>query len=64
MGLVEKVGALMVDPKFGLSASVYTELTDCEAEINGFITYDRQVRFASFELARCAVPNSLKQMGV
>jgi hypothetical protein len=27
----------------GLSASVYTEITDVEGELNGFLTYDRQV---------------------
>ena len=25
----------------GLSASVYTQLTDCETECNGVLTYDR-----------------------
>ena len=33
----------MVAPEFSLSAAVYTELTDVEAEINGMLTYDRQV---------------------
>lgn len=28
---------------FGLSASVYTEITDVENEVNGLLTYDRQV---------------------
>jgi hypothetical protein len=28
----------------GLSAAVYTEITDVEEELNGFLTYDRQVR--------------------
>ncbi len=28
----------------GLSAAVYTEITDVEIELNGFITYDRKVR--------------------
>ena len=36
-------GNLMEDPRFHLSASVYTELTDVEAEINGWVTYDRMV---------------------
>ena len=27
----------------GLSAAVYTEITDLEGELNGFLTYDRQV---------------------
>ena len=33
----------MVNPEFTLSAAVYTELTDVEAEVNGQVTYDRQV---------------------
>jgi hypothetical protein len=27
----------------GLSAAVYTQITDCETECNGLMTYDRQV---------------------
>lgn len=33
----------MISPEFSLSAAVYTELTDVEAEVNGMLTYDRQV---------------------
>ena len=33
----------MAAPEFSLSAAVYTELTDVEAEVNGMLTYDRQV---------------------
>ena len=33
----------MVAGDFSLSAAVYTELTDVEAEINGQLTYDRRV---------------------
>jgi hypothetical protein len=29
--------------KSGLSAAVYTQTTDVENEVNGFLTYDRQV---------------------
>ena len=29
--------------KLGLSASVFTQLTDVEREVNGLITYDRHV---------------------
>ncbi|MEV8373463.1 AbfB domain-containing protein [Kribbella sp. NPDC056861] len=36
----------------GLSASVYTEPTDVEDEINGFFTYDRQVRKMDFAKVR------------
>ena len=35
--------ALMASPEFSLCAAVYTELTDVEAEVNGMLTYDRQV---------------------
>ncbi|MFD0745169.1 AbfB domain-containing protein [Phytohabitans flavus] len=40
VGLVQGVQNLMVGK--GLSAAVYTEITDLE-ELNGFLTYDRQV---------------------
>jgi len=36
----------------GLSGSVYTEPTDVENEINGFLTYDRQVRKMDFARVR------------
>ena len=29
--------------KRGLSASVYTQLSDVEEEVNGFLTYDRKI---------------------
>ncbi|MBR2586407.1 MAG: hypothetical protein IKE64_13355, partial [Thermoguttaceae bacterium] len=29
--------------KKGLSAAVYTQTTDCEIEVNGLMTYDREV---------------------
>ncbi|GAA1036666.1 glycoside hydrolase family 2 [Virgisporangium ochraceum] len=41
VGLVRGVQNLMMGK--GLSASVYTEITDLEGELNGFLTYDRQV---------------------
>ncbi|MBW8844177.1 MAG: hypothetical protein JF607_04295 [Burkholderiales bacterium] len=33
----------------GLSAAVYTETTDVEEELNGFFTYDRQVKKLDFD---------------
>lgn len=42
-GLIAQISALMAAPEFSLSAAVYTELTDVEAEVNGMLTYDRQV---------------------
>ncbi|HEU4423022.1 MAG TPA: AbfB domain-containing protein [Pilimelia sp.] len=41
VGLVQGVQNLMIGK--GLSASVYTEITDLEGELNGFLTYDRQI---------------------
>ncbi|WIX79426.1 glycoside hydrolase family 2 TIM barrel-domain containing protein [Amycolatopsis carbonis] len=38
----------------GLSAAVYTQLTDVEKEVNGFLTYDRRVRKLDFAVARRA----------
>jgi hypothetical protein len=29
--------------RLGLSAAVYTQTTDVEGEVNGFLTYDRKV---------------------
>ncbi|MCW6003996.1 AbfB domain-containing protein [Micromonospora sp. CPCC 205371] len=40
-GLVQGVRNLMVGK--GLSAAIYTEITDLEGELNGFLTYDRRV---------------------
>lgn len=42
-GLAQDLANLMVDEQFHLSAAVYTEVSDVEAEINGWVTYDRQV---------------------
>jgi hypothetical protein len=41
VGLVQGVRNLMIGK--GLSAAIYTEITDVEGELNGFLTYDRQV---------------------
>jgi hypothetical protein len=41
VGLVQGTQNLMVGR--GLSASIYTEISDVEGELNGFLTYDRQV---------------------
>ncbi len=38
----------------GLSAAVYTEITDVEDELNGFLTYDRQVKKLDFAAVRAA----------
>ncbi|HEV2778434.1 MAG TPA: LamG-like jellyroll fold domain-containing protein [Actinophytocola sp.] len=36
----------------GISAAVYTQITDVEHEVNGFFTYDRQVRKLDFDQVR------------
>jgi hypothetical protein len=42
-------------PNHGLSAAVYTELTDVETELNGFFTYDRKVRKPDLQRTRLAI---------
>jgi beta-galactosidase/beta-glucuronidase len=39
-GLINRLSELIKD---GLSAAVYTQTTDVEGEVNGFMTYDRKV---------------------
>ncbi|KAI9904941.1 hypothetical protein N3K66_001470 [Trichothecium roseum] len=39
----------------GLGAAVYTQLTDVEHEVNGFLTYDRKVRKVDFDRVKPAV---------
>jgi hypothetical protein len=39
----------------GLSAAVYTEITDVEIELNGFLTYDRKVRKVNPDETRMAI---------
>jgi beta-galactosidase/beta-glucuronidase len=41
LGLVEKLFPLIKEK--GLSAAVYTQTTDCEIEVNGLMTYDRDL---------------------
>lgn len=48
--LIDQLPALI---KKGLSAAVYTQLTDVEVEVNGFMTYDRKdLKLMSPETAR------------
>jgi len=42
----------------GLSAVVYTEITDVEIELNGFFTYDRKVRKPDADLIRAAIASA------
>ena len=37
---------------FGLSAAIYTQTTDVEHEINGLVTYDRQVEKMDLDKVR------------
>lgn len=52
VSLVEQLKLLKQDP--GLSAAVYTQITDVEGELNGLLTYDRKVEKADFGLLRKA----------
>jgi hypothetical protein len=42
----------------GLSAAVYTEITDVEIELNGFLTYDRKVRKPDADRIRAAIASA------
>lgn len=64
MGLVQGTQNLMLGK--GLSASIYTEITDLEGELNGFLTYDRQVikmDQARVRAANTALINASKTIG-
>ena len=54
--LLNDYGRLMFDLqpliKAGLSAAIYTQTTDVEGEVNGLMTYDREVVKLPFQLAR------------
>ncbi len=45
----------------GLSAAVYTQTADVEIEVNGYVTYDREVEKMDFEKVREAHRRLLKQ---
>ena len=44
----------------GLAAAIYTETTDVEIEINGFLTYDRKVEKMDTDVIRGHMDNWLK----
>ncbi|MFK9090120.1 FIMAH domain-containing protein [Bacillus salipaludis] len=52
LGLIEKIKKLKEES--GLSAAVYTQITDVEIEINGLLSYDRKVEKADFDKLRAA----------
>ncbi|MDT8915883.1 LamG-like jellyroll fold domain-containing protein [Amycolatopsis sp. PS_44_ISF1] len=45
---------LLAARQCGVSAGVYTQTTDVEKEVNGFFTYDRQVKKMDFAAVRAA----------
>lgn len=67
LGLVDQLKQLVVDPMHALSAAVYTELTDVEAEINGLMTYDRKVsllHFIAWCYTECICPVRTQLIGL
>lgn len=42
----------------GLSGAIYTEITDVEIELNGFLTYDRKVRKPNADQIRTAIASA------
>jgi hypothetical protein len=52
VALIKEELKLWVD--VGLSAAVYTQTTDVEIEVNGFVTYDRAIEKMDFEKVRAA----------
>ena len=52
MGLIGKAKDLFADPSKALSAAIYTEVSDCEDELNGLFTYDRRVRMHAHPLSQ------------
>ncbi|MBO0995839.1 PA14 domain-containing protein [Bacillus sp. SD088] len=52
LGLIDGIKKLKEEP--GLSAAVYTQLTDVEIEINGLLSYDRKLEKADFDKLRKA----------
>ncbi|MGP4038633.1 FIMAH domain-containing protein [Gracilibacillus sp. D59] len=52
LGLIDGIKVLKENP--GLSAAVYTQITDVEIEINGLLSYDRKIEKANFDKLRAA----------
>jgi beta-galactosidase/beta-glucuronidase len=57
-GLQKDLGKLVADK--GLGAAIYTQTTDVEHEINGFLTYDRKVEKMDFTRVRAANEEVMK----
>ena len=47
----------------GLAAAVYTQTTDVEIEVNGYLTYDRAVEKMDFEAVRAAHERLIDSQG-
>ncbi|MEK3890810.1 FIMAH domain-containing protein [Bacillus sp. FSL K6-3431] len=52
ISLIDRIKQYKQNP--GLSAAVYTQITDVEGELNGLLTYDRKVEKVDFELLQQA----------
>jgi beta-galactosidase/beta-glucuronidase len=51
------INALKGYEAHGLAAAVYTQLTDCETEVNGLLTYDRNVnKMGAQQLSQINIP--------
>lgn len=53
MALIGEAKKLFASQSKALSAAIYTEVSDIEDELNGLITYDRQVRFLWSSSSHC-----------
>jgi chaperonin cofactor prefoldin len=47
----------------GLSAAIYTQITDVEEEVNGFMTYDRKFKKMDFQRVCAANKAVFKAVG-
>ena len=61
LGMVKALKSLMINR--GLSASVYTEISDVESEINGLFTYDREINKMDTEALKAAHEDLLASAG-
>ena len=54
---------LSVAAEHGLSGAIYTQITDVEHEVNGFLTYDREVEKMDFDQVRAANEMLVRRTG-
>ncbi|WP_216639620.1 FIMAH domain-containing protein [Virgibacillus phasianinus] len=62
LGLIEQIKQYKENS--GLSAAVYTQITDVEIEINGLLSYDRKVEKVDFDKLRKAHKELIGQVNV